>query len=1308
MIRKLSLSAAFVVLMAVMMVTSPIAMAAGGTAGADDADRTQDFTVDDVQTQSGEDVYIESELEQAAAEEDTVEVFVRMDAAESETYAQVTGDAQSMGDSQTALKQEAEITQSQLELHAEELGDDLEIVNEFWITNAALVEVDADRVDELTRIDGVSELHPNYEVEMAQPVATDEQASDDVGPADHGETTYGLDQVNAPHVWDEFDTTGEGVTAAVIDTGVDADHPEFEDYDENNWAEFDFDGSEIDSEPYDVNGHGTHVAGTVLGGNASGPHIGVAPDAELLAINVFPGMPEEGSTTLSAIVAGMEHAVEEGADVANLSLGGGGYAGIYIDVIKNAKESGTHIVSSSGNDGPGSEGTPANVYNGTAVGASDVDRDIADFSTGTEIDTHEEWGFIAPESWPDEYATPDVSAPGVDVYSAVPGGGYSDTYSGTSMAAPHVAGTVALLMAQDDELSPSEAKPVLEETATKPYHEDISGNVIADAGENNESLYDDDVRDIRYGYGIIDAYAASAAIDAQSSEITGNVVDDEGETVSEPTRVTLEEVDREVTSQYDGYAFDVTSGEYELTAADAFGYSDGNATVSVGEDESVEENISVERELDVEQLGFQPDEVEAEEPFALGVHVAHLENLTVDLTDESTVAEENVDIFLLDEMDDADPTELDLGEVNEFEEPVSGLVSIHVDGEAGDMFAFEHTFDGVNNEPIDIETGPITVVDEMEDPESLVIGEHDQLEEDLISNQMRTGNVTIENPANETRNGTLMWDLEGVGVFGDEFEVEPNGEHVTEIDLHLGDDPAPWSFAFGAGDTAEQELTLVDDTGEADHKEFETELVTGSLNGTVTDAETGDPVSGVTVMASDGFNLIETTTDSAGEYHLQPDAPGEWQVMAESGSYGPIQDTVTISEDLDPVEQNLEIGTTPEFTFTVDEGEAASIGLPADVEGGTVDDVVPAEANVIVWAYDTESNEWASVNGTHEVSALDALVVSAAEETELTVEFAGTPTADDTATPVERTVDEGWNFVAPSTFDDPEAAFTSTEEVLRVQQVQDEPQSEMVPDGSFSGVETFDSSGEVNPFAGYFVFVEDDGTMAGATNDGMTLRQAYDNLNYSDDSFDSIEGTVTSTVTNEPIEGAEVSVEGTSLSATTDEDGHYTIPAVFESDDRHVTIDAEGYEAKTLEPSAGELDAELQDKVHFTVNDFSVDETDLEIGDEFEVTYTIENEGSQDAWQIVSTEFGDAVSDARMNESTWQVDSSGIELEAGNSTEVTVTGEVGEFIVTEPQEPQEIGVFTDDDSATVDITVSESSESTSGETAAVSAAPVGA
>lgn len=366
------------------------------------------------------------------------------------------------------------------------------IVKTFWIADAVLVEVDQSITDieELAGVENVAGLYDNADVDPLEP----EKNFTEAEPADIGEdATYGLEQINAPEVWNQLGTQGEGVKIAVLDTGIDPQHQDIDLYtdDANNpeypggWAEFAENGERINSQPYDQDGHGTHVSGTVAGGSDSGTHIGVAPEADLIHGGVL--TPQGG--TLAAVLAGMEWAVEEDARVVSMSLGVNQYEPVFIDAVQGAEEFDTTVVAAIGNSGEGTSGSPGNVYDTFSVGASNPNEQIADFSSGEEINTDRAWGNEAPADWPDQYVVPDTAAPGVEVVSAVPGGDYA-AFSGTSMAAPHVSGTVALMLATTDR-SVSEIKNHLSETASKP----------ASAPE---------AKDPRYGHGIIDAYEATA------------------------------------------------------------------------------------------------------------------------------------------------------------------------------------------------------------------------------------------------------------------------------------------------------------------------------------------------------------------------------------------------------------------------------------------------------------------------------------------------------------------------------------------------------------------------------------------------------------------------------------------------------------------------------------------------------------------------------------------------------------------------------------------------------------------------------
>ena len=262
-----------------------------------------------------------------------------------------------------------------------------------------------------------------------------------------GENLWALDNLNVPEVWNGTSsfsgTKGTGSTIAVIDTGVDLDHPEFTG---RITAGYDF--VDNDSIADDGDGHGTHVAGTIAGSHDDGRGIsGVAPESTIMPIRV---LGDDGTGWTSDIVAGIRYATDNGADVINLSLGGGGYSQAMADAIRYASERDSVVVMASGNSGRRSPDYPAaHAKNyGLAVGAVNQERSFANFSNRA--------GSVAMDF---------VTAPGVGIYSAAPGGRYTNM-SGTSMATPHVAGVAALLKSYDNTLTSESIEDLITGTAS--------------------------------------------------------------------------------------------------------------------------------------------------------------------------------------------------------------------------------------------------------------------------------------------------------------------------------------------------------------------------------------------------------------------------------------------------------------------------------------------------------------------------------------------------------------------------------------------------------------------------------------------------------------------------------------------------------------------------------------------------------------------------------------------------------------------------------------------------------------------------
>lgn len=259
-------------------------------------------------------------------------------------------------------------------------------------------------------------------------------------------------QVGAPAAW-EAGFTGEGVTVAVLDTGVDAAHPDLAG---QVIEQVDFTGED---EPGDLHGHGTHVAATIAGTGAAsdGVYAGVAPEATILSGRVCDS---DGSCAESAILAAMDWAAQSGAQVVNMSLGGEPTDGT--DPVSQAVNDltaahGTLFVISAGNDGgsasnPQRVGSPGTADAALTVAAVDTGDDLASFSSrGPRV------GDYAPK--------PEISAPGVDITAAESGGTGHQTMSGTSMAAPHVAGAAALVAQARPDLDPAALKDLLVSTA---------------------------------------------------------------------------------------------------------------------------------------------------------------------------------------------------------------------------------------------------------------------------------------------------------------------------------------------------------------------------------------------------------------------------------------------------------------------------------------------------------------------------------------------------------------------------------------------------------------------------------------------------------------------------------------------------------------------------------------------------------------------------------------------------------------------------------------------------------------------------
>jgi subtilisin len=280
----------------------------------------------------------------------------------------------------------------------------------------------------------------------------------------HEQTTpWGVDRIDSEEAWAVTPSVnGSGVIVAVLDTGLDMDHPDVS-------AIWGYSVVSNDSSNFDdKNGHGTHTSGTIAAQDNSVGVIGVAPDVDLYSIQISKG----SRISTANIVAGIDAAVAgpdgnlntsgDQPDVFNMSFGGG-YSEAVEDALNIAHSKGIVLVASAGNSSTSSKSYPAGLFNVTAVGSTTNTDALSGFSNyGSHID---------------------VVAPGSSILSTYKGGGYA-TLSGTSMAGPHVAGVAALAIQANPTMTNDQIRYLLNSTATDlgtPGPDSTFGSGLVDA-----------------------------------------------------------------------------------------------------------------------------------------------------------------------------------------------------------------------------------------------------------------------------------------------------------------------------------------------------------------------------------------------------------------------------------------------------------------------------------------------------------------------------------------------------------------------------------------------------------------------------------------------------------------------------------------------------------------------------------------------------------------------------------------------------------------------------------------------------------
>lgn len=314
---------------------------------------------------------------------------------------------------------------------------DVKDFSSFWIANMVSMKASVSTIREIASLPEVQEV-----------VLDEEQVMIDYAPGVPTRDAWGLGKIESKKVNEKY--KGKGILVAVIDTGINYNH---DDLKGRVLKGKDFVNNDDDG--LDDQGHGSHCAGSI-----GGTTYGVAPEVTLLAVKV---LSSSGSGSWEGVAKGVQYVADykdngKTVDIASMSLGGRPPCQqVLKDAFTNGLKLGVRFAIAAGNSGPSAKtiGTPGDLEDIISVGATDINDGIASFSSR------------GPVSWNGpEYIKPDVSAPGVNITSCWKGASNaSNTISGTSMATPHVAGLMALMLEARPGLPNQAMKTVLEKTS---------------------------------------------------------------------------------------------------------------------------------------------------------------------------------------------------------------------------------------------------------------------------------------------------------------------------------------------------------------------------------------------------------------------------------------------------------------------------------------------------------------------------------------------------------------------------------------------------------------------------------------------------------------------------------------------------------------------------------------------------------------------------------------------------------------------------------------------------------------------------
>lgn len=409
-----------------------------------------------------------------------------------------------------------------------------------WIINAIELSAPAEVIRTLSDRPDVQEIVPDRIIDLPKTFPAKRRAA-------AGDAVWSIAIVNAPEVWKTYGLTGKGVRIGHIDTGCDGNHPDLKG---KIYAWKDTIAGK--PEAYDDQGHGTHSLGTIIGGSASGQAIGMAPGATVAVAKVFGAT---GGAETSNILTAMEWimdpdgnpATNDAPRMVSNSWGASGVERTFWDACAAWVQAGIFPCFAAGNSGPGDKtvGTPGGFPHVFAVGATDTADKIAYFSSRGPV----AWDGVS-------MVKPDVSAPGQDIRSSMPGGKYGEM-SGTSMACPNVAGAITLLFQADPDATIDDIRRVLEETSVD----------LGTPGKDNT-----------FGAGRIDVKKAVEVL-TLGGKLVGTVTGTDGGPLAGAT-VKIAGAATLATDAAGAFRIAIKEGAYDVTVS-AFGYLPVTTSVTI-------------------------------------------------------------------------------------------------------------------------------------------------------------------------------------------------------------------------------------------------------------------------------------------------------------------------------------------------------------------------------------------------------------------------------------------------------------------------------------------------------------------------------------------------------------------------------------------------------------------------------------------------------------------------------------------------------------------------------------------------------